>query len=100
MKSMNYNWVKARQYGDHASYVKGLANQGIGYIVLEEGKDNKGTYVVVAFKRPDDGIFPQHLDYCESYEIDKFEKIANRRTNNNGRQSLAEAASMFPKKES
>lgn len=96
---MEYQWAKSRIYGDQATYVKGLAGQGIGYIILDEGKDQRGNYVNVAFKRPNDGILPQHLELCNEYEVDKFEKISERRTNNNGKQGLTKvSSSMFPSK--
>ena len=68
-----YEWVMARYVGDQAKHVMGLAQQGIGYHILEQ-PDKGSAWVVVAFRRPT-GPLPDHLTKIQDERlIKKLEK--------------------------
>ena len=71
--TMLYEWRKVRYKGDAAKNTLGLANQGIGYIVLESGKDKGETYCIVAYKQPLDRQIPDHVEELTTYEMKKVE---------------------------
>lgn len=69
-------WVKGIYSGEQGKYVRGLANEGIGYKLLEE--INSST-VAVAFRRPINKVRPEHLHLIVSpFEVKKLEDWRNK----------------------
>lgn len=66
--------IKARYEGDKAQYVQALADQGIGYVILEKGDDRGKKYIIAASHRPLKNPQPIHVSNLTNYEQDKAEK--------------------------
>jgi len=62
MQSSDYpiqaQWVKGFYRGDQAKHVRGMAELGIGYKIIDQPDKNS---VIVAFRRPMDSPLPDHL---------------------------------------
>lgn len=61
-KSIEYEWVAGKYYGDEAKHVSGLASNGIGYQRLSTGTDGGGAFIIVAFVRSLAEPRPHHLN--------------------------------------
>jgi hypothetical protein len=71
-------WCAGRFTGDQAKYISGMADQGIGYYVLE--RPEKGhAWIKVAFRRAIDKARPEHLvPIYDSYLLKKLSAWINR----------------------
>lgn len=77
---VTWQWVKTRYNGDLAKNAIGLANEAIGYHILEVGKEAGTTYAVVAFKWADrNGAMPYHVAPLNNFEFKKVEQMEKKR---------------------
>jgi len=78
---MGVSWVIGNFEGDMAKSVVAHTNAGAGYIVID--KPTRGN-VIAAFRMANDSPIPDHLqEVLDPTKIAKFEKIRQRRLNNN-----------------
>lgn len=71
---MTTQWVKAIYNGKRADIIKGHADAGIGYFIIEDGGRGANYWVEAAFLRACDSPVPEHITICDNYESDKLEK--------------------------
>lgn len=76
---MKFEYVKGRWDGDQAKYIEGLAAQGLGYAILERGRDNGSKYVIAAFRRALNGPRPEYLYNLTANEEGLVERFFNAR---------------------
>lgn len=76
---MKFEWVKGRYTGKKATSVIEHADEGIGYIIIEKGKDKNEAFVIAAFRRALDSPRPHHLEELSEYELRKVEAAWDRR---------------------
>lgn len=77
--SVLYEWKKIRYTGDLARNAIALANGGVGYVLLESGKDRGELFAIVAYKQTLDGPIPDHVESLTDYEIKRVESVNKRR---------------------
>jgi len=76
---MNYRWVIGRYSIDgQGSYVLGMANAGIGYILINRDRQKKDD-VIVGFKFAGNEPLPNHLDEATPFQIEKLERVDKKR---------------------
>lgn len=76
---MKCQWIKGRYDGQKAEYIQALADQGMGYIILEKGKEGNKNYIVAACLQKANQPLKVHLAHLTKYELEKVEKIYNLR---------------------
>lgn len=59
---MPVEWVIGRAVGDRAKSIIAHANAGIGYFVLEQGKQGSQAFCLYATRRVMDSPLPEHLN--------------------------------------
>ena len=79
MKTIQCTWVKGRYEDDKARYILGLIEHGIGYFILEKGKDGNKNYIVAASLTPLNKPLPLHMSFLTNYENDKVETMYRKR---------------------
>lgn len=79
-RSIGYEWVAGKYYGDDAKHVSSLASNGVGYYRLSSGTDGGGSFVIMAFTRPLTGPRPHHL--TEIVDPTKVAELEKKRTPN------------------
>lgn len=60
--AMQVEWVLGRFIGDRAKSVIDHANAGMGYFIIEQGKQGNQQTCLAAFRRAMDSPVPEHLD--------------------------------------
>lgn len=58
---MKATWYTGRALGDRAKSIIDHANAGIGYFIIEQGKQGNQQTCLYAFLRADDSPAPEHL---------------------------------------
>lgn len=77
-------WVVGRWDGQQAKRIISLANEGIGYFILEDQSFGRQTSVVAAFRQTDDQPLEPHLNEInDPIQISKLENKRARRINAN-----------------
>lgn len=79
---MEMEWVKGRYEGERAKSVSAHADSGLGYVILERGRDGMQQYVMAASRRAVDSPIPPHLLPLTGFEIKKCEAIMEKRNPN------------------
>lgn len=76
---MEYEWVIGRFTGERAKSVKAHADAGIGYFIRQELGQGMAYAVEAAFRRPCDGLLPEHLERVTWSQASKLEKMLQER---------------------
>jgi hypothetical protein len=58
---MHVEWCIGRAVGDRAKSIIDHANSGVGYFIMEQGKQGAQTFCLYAFRRAADSPVPEHL---------------------------------------
>jgi|GEM_PF-5543043 len=72
-------WVKDVFYGDTAKRVLDLSAAGLGYIVIDNHKENNRLEVTAAFRVAEDKEMGYSLSDCSDSESDKFDEMLKRK---------------------
>jgi hypothetical protein len=77
---MNTEWVIGYWKGDAAKNIIGLASEGVGYFILEEGRQGNQATVQAAYRRPTDSPRPENIIPITDFrKIEKLEERYRRR---------------------
>jgi hypothetical protein len=75
-KTMKIEWVIGRAIGDRAKSIMDHANAGIGYFIMESGKQGNQQTCLYAFRRAADAPVPDHLTVVVEYH--RIQKLDDR----------------------
>lgn len=62
-------WVVGRAVGDQAKSIIAHAQMGVGYHILEQGREAQSVFCLYAFRRPTNSPCPDHLTPVNKSEL-------------------------------
>lgn len=87
MNTMRTEWVTGYYIGERAKSIIEHANAGIGYFIIQQGRQGNQATCLAAFQRATDSPVPEHLDVVrDARMIAKLDKRHEQRNGERKRQ--------------